>query len=95
MAEDKEKKGWPPGSGLGLGIAIGVALGAAMDHLAVGIAIGVAIGAGLDAANARRGEVDTTNPAVRRRLNILIIGLAILILLALIAAVLWVKLGNG
>lgn len=95
MSDEERKKGLPPGSGIGIGIALGVALGVAMDNIAVGIAIGVALGAGIDAASSRRGEVDTTNPDVRRRMMFLLIGLAVLGLLALGGLVAWLLMRNG
>lgn len=94
--EPEGRKRLAPGSGLGMGLALGVAIGAAMDNIALGLAIGVAIGAGIDAANSRRrGEIDTTDPAVRRRVILLIVafGLGSILLGAL--ALVFMLLRNG
>jgi len=94
--EPEGRKGLPPGSGFGLGMAIGIAIGLALDNIAIGLAIGVAIGAGLDAAGSRRrGEIDTQDPAVRRRMLILILAIALGSILMGALVLLFMILRNG
>ena len=94
--EPEGRKGLAPGTGLGIGLALGVAIGMALDNIAIGLAIGVAVGAGIDAANSRkRGEIDTNDPAVRRRIMLLIIALGLGSILLGALAMLFMLLRNG